>query len=77
MNKSNEIEQMLDLVRQLINIVRDDTGNNEDDDRAVGRILIAMDQLMVKIDSDVKVKPTAEHLKGKMKLEVPKTKKGD
>jgi negative regulator of replication initiation len=75
MNRSNEIEQVLDLVRQMINLVKDDA--SEDDDRAVGRILIAMDQLMVKIDSDVKVEPIAEHLKGKMQIEIPNTKKGD
>jgi hypothetical protein len=71
--KNDDINRVLDLVRELLMIVRDESADDSTSDREVGRILLGLDQMMAKIDGDTK-KGKKDHIK--MEILTPKKKKG-
>ena len=80
---SKDINKVLDTVRRLVSVIKDESIAEREADKQVGRLLVALDQLMSKIDGDSDTVPTkmakAEHLK--IEIESPKkakkpTKKG-
>lgn len=70
---SKDINKVLDTVRQLVSIVKDESIPEREADKQVGRLLLALDQLITKIDSDSDALPTkiakADHLK--LEIEPP------
>jgi hypothetical protein len=67
--KSKDIEIVLDLVRELIAAVKDDSINDEYADQLVGKLIVRLDQMMCKIDG-----LDYPHLIDKLEIEPPKTK---
>ncbi len=64
---------VLEMVRQLMSAVKDDSLPDEDADQLVGKLLVSLDHMMTLIDGDgSSIAPT--HLIDKLEIEPPKTK---
>jgi hypothetical protein len=72
-SKSKDIEMVLEMVRQLVAAVKDDSLDDEDADQLVGKLLVGLDQMMAKIDGD-DPSMAPPHLINKLEIEPPKTK---
>ena len=76
-SKLQEAEQILDIVRQLISVIKDGSIPEDEADKMVGKLLVKIDNAMQRYDQGLDpIASVADNpMKGKMKIESPKRKK--
>jgi hypothetical protein len=72
--KSKDIDMVLEMVRQLIAAVKDDSVHEDEADELVGKLLFGLDQMMSRIDGD-DTGMAPPHLIDKLEIEPPKVKR--
>lgn len=73
MTNSNDVEKVLNLVRQLVNLVKDESLSDDQADREVAKILVNLDIVMAKIDGGDDA-PKGNQLTSRMQIDAPKKK---
>lgn len=74
--KTKEEEALIALVRDMINLVKDESVPESAADKKVGMLLVKMDKLLQKIDSDQpNIKEKADHIKVEIEPKPKKTRK--
>lgn len=71
MSRSDDINRVLDMVRQLVSVVKDESIPAKDADKTVGKLLVSIDQLMMRIDGAEDLPPVKDHIKKKIEIEAP------
>lgn len=74
-NRLQEAEQIISMIRQLVDIVKDDTLPEEEADQLVGRLLVKLDHGIQRYDQGLDPLGSS-HIKDKLEMEPkPKRKK--
>lgn len=68
--KLQEAEKIIAIVKQLLDVVKDDTIPENDADKAVGQLLVKIDLAIQKYDQ-----PDLSNIKDRIEIEQPKRKK--